>query len=167
VDSTDEIIQRTTKGIQKMIRVHESPAEEGKAVIQINPAIKRHFELEIKILQDAPRDEMKLRQILAVKQKEYEKAIDSEDIERLVPEIEMLQFVLFLVCRDLKNRSLHSSPPPPSSDFADASKQIERDGKNRRKKEEKEEKTSSYCSQRPISRLRAKIQQQVVGVASN
>jgi hypothetical protein len=37
----------------------------------------------------------------------------------------------------------------------------------RRKHEEKEEKTSSYSSQRPISRLRAKIQQQVVGVASN
>jgi len=98
-DSTEAVIQRTIQGIQKMIRVHESPAEEGKAVIQINPAIKRHFELEIKILQDAPRDEMKLRQILAVKQKEYEKAIDSEDIERLVTEIEMLKFVLFLIRR--------------------------------------------------------------------
>jgi PleD family two-component response regulator len=99
-DRTEAVIQRRIEGIQKMIRVHESPTEEGKAVIQINPAIKRHFELEIKILQDAPRDEMKLRQILAVKQKEYEKAIDSEDIERLVPEIEMLKFVLFLVCRN-------------------------------------------------------------------
>jgi PleD family two-component response regulator len=100
-DSTEAVIQRTIQGFQKMIRVHESPAEEeGKAVIQINPAVKRHFELEIKILRDAPRDEMKLRQILAVKQKEYEKAIDSEDIERLVPEIEMLKFVLFLVCRN-------------------------------------------------------------------
>jgi len=98
-DSTEAVIQRTIQGIQKMIKVHESPAEEGKAVIQINPAIKRHFELQIKILQDAPRDEMKLRQILAVKQKEYEKAVDSEDIERLVTEIEMLKFVLFLIRR--------------------------------------------------------------------
>jgi hypothetical protein len=38
--------------------------------------------------------------ILKVKQKEYEKAEDSEDIERLVPEIEMLKFVLFLVSRN-------------------------------------------------------------------
>jgi PleD family two-component response regulator len=99
-DSTEEIIARQIESIKKMIRVHGSAREEeGKAVIQINPAIKRHFELEIKILQDAPRDEMKLRQILAVKQKEYEKAIDSEDIERLVTEIEMLKFVLFLIRR--------------------------------------------------------------------
>jgi hypothetical protein len=39
-------------------------------------------------------------EILKAKQKEYEKATDREDIERLVPEIEMLKFVLFLVCRD-------------------------------------------------------------------
>jgi len=35
-----------------------------------------------------------------VREEEYEKAEGSEDIERLVPEIEMLQFVLFLVCRE-------------------------------------------------------------------
>jgi hypothetical protein len=37
---------------------------------------------------------------LKAKQKEYEKATDSEDIERLVTEIEMLQFVLFLIVRN-------------------------------------------------------------------
>jgi hypothetical protein len=37
---------------------------------------------------------------LKVKQKEYEKAEDSEDIERLVTETEILRFVLFLVCRN-------------------------------------------------------------------
>jgi hypothetical protein len=36
---------------------------------------------------------------LKAKQKEYEKAEDSEDIERLIPEIEMLKFVLHLVYR--------------------------------------------------------------------
>ena len=78
-----------------MIRVRDSPAgEEGKAVIQINPAMKRHWESEIKILRDAPRDPEKLREILKVKQEKYEKAEDSEDIERLVSEIEMLKFVL-------------------------------------------------------------------------
>jgi hypothetical protein len=62
--------------------------------------MKQHWETEIKILREAPRDPHKLGEILKAKQKEYEKAIDSEDIERLVPEIEMLKFVLFLVCRN-------------------------------------------------------------------
>jgi hypothetical protein len=40
---------------------------------------------------------------LRVKQEEYDKAEDSKDIERQVPQIEMLQFVLFLVCgKDIK-----------------------------------------------------------------
>jgi hypothetical protein len=36
---------------------------------------------------------------LKVKQKEYEKAEDSEDIEKLILEIEMLNVVLYLVRR--------------------------------------------------------------------
>jgi len=51
-------------------------------------------------LQNAPRDAAKLRKLLKVKQKEYEKATDWEDIERLVTEIEMLKFVLCLVLRN-------------------------------------------------------------------
>ena len=62
--------------------------------------MKKHWQSEIEILREAPRDEKKLREILKVKQKKYEKVEDSEDIERLVPEIEMLKFVLFLVCRN-------------------------------------------------------------------
>jgi hypothetical protein len=53
---------------------------EGETVIQINPAMDRHWESEIKILREAPRDEKKLREILKVKQKEYEKATNREDI---------------------------------------------------------------------------------------
>jgi hypothetical protein len=71
-------------------------------VIEISLSSKRHWELQIRTLQDAPIDPEKLREILKVKQKEYEKAEDSEGIERLVPEIEMLKFVLFLVCRNNK-----------------------------------------------------------------
>jgi hypothetical protein len=101
-DSTDEIIQRTIDGIQKIIRPHES--NEGQTpqvpVIQINPAMKRHWESEIKILREAPRDPEKLREILKIKQREYEKAEDREDIEGLVSEIEMLKFVLFMACRN-------------------------------------------------------------------
>jgi hypothetical protein len=103
-DSTTEIvIQRTIEGIQRMIKPYESKEGEettGVAVIEINPAMKKHWESEIKILRNAPRDEKRLREILKVKLEEYEKAMDSEDIERLVPEIEMLRFVLFLVCRN-------------------------------------------------------------------
>jgi hypothetical protein len=52
---------------------------------------------EINILREDPRDPEKLRKILKAKQKEYEKAEDSKEIERLIPEIELLKFVLFLV----------------------------------------------------------------------
>jgi hypothetical protein len=71
-------------------------------VIEINPAAKRHYEREIKILREAPRDPYELGEIVKAKQDEYEKATDSEDIERLLPEIEMLKFVLFLVCRSIR-----------------------------------------------------------------
>ncbi|MDQ3837267.1 MAG: hypothetical protein M3270_10100 [Thermoproteota archaeon] len=40
-----------------MIRLHDGPEEEGQEEeqpdIQINPAMKRHWELEIKTLQEA------------------------------------------------------------------------------------------------------------------
>jgi hypothetical protein len=108
-DSTAEVlIQKTIEGIQRMITLHRPiQGDEGdgaptrkEPAIEISLAAKRHWELQIKTLREAPRDPYKLRQILKAKQKEYEKASDSEDIERLVPEIEMLQFVLFLVCRN-------------------------------------------------------------------
>jgi hypothetical protein len=83
----------------------QGPEEDGattgkEPAIKISLAMKRHWESEIKILRDAPREPDKLREILKVKQREYEKAMNREDIERLVPEIEMLKFVLFLVCRN-------------------------------------------------------------------
>ncbi len=66
--------------------------------------MKIHWESQIRILREDPRDEKKLREILKVKQKEYEKAEDSEDIDRLVPEMETLQFVLCLVSRKIRMR---------------------------------------------------------------
>jgi hypothetical protein len=65
-------------GIQRMISVsnnisegeEEEEAATGKEpTIEISLAAKRHWESEIKILPDAPRDAVKLRQILKVKQK--------------------------------------------------------------------------------------------------
>jgi hypothetical protein len=87
------IIQRTIDGIQRMISVRnnnsqgekEEGAPTGKepTTIEISLAMRRHWESEIKILRDAPREPEKLREILIIKQEEYEKAEDSEDIERL------------------------------------------------------------------------------------
>jgi hypothetical protein len=99
------------EGIQRMMIIHppnqgeeEAGAVTGKEpIIEISLATKRHWELRIKTLRDAPRDAEKLREVLRVKQEEYDKAEDSKDIERQVPQIEMLQFVLFLVCgKDIK-----------------------------------------------------------------
>ena len=109
--TTESLIQRTIEGIQRMISLHKNEGEgekEGatttKEVIEISLAAKRHWELQIRTLQDAPRDPENLRQILKIKQEEYEKAEESEDIERLVPEIEMLKFLLFLICRNERKK---------------------------------------------------------------
>jgi len=76
-----------------------TPEEEAAAVIKVSAATKKYTELKIKILQDSPRDAEKLSKILQAKQKEYQKAQDSEDIERLVTEVDVLEYLLFLVNR--------------------------------------------------------------------
>jgi hypothetical protein len=62
-----------------------------------NPAIKKHLEVEIKTLQNAPRDADKLRKLLEIKRRQKEEADHIEDTKRLVTEIEMLKVVLHLV----------------------------------------------------------------------
>lgn len=99
-DSTEVIIQRTIDGIQKFLNPQHGNTtleEEAAAVITVNPATKKYCELEIEILQDSPRDAGKLREILQAKEKAYEKAQDSEDIEKLVIKIDTLKYLLFLV----------------------------------------------------------------------
>jgi methyl coenzyme M reductase beta subunit len=100
-DSTEVAIQKMIDASQRMLDVNsrvqgEAAKEEGWG---INPIMKRHFELEIKTLQNAPRDEGKLRELLKLKEKENEKATHIEDTQRLVTEIEMLKVVLYLVSR--------------------------------------------------------------------
>lgn len=57
-----------------MICPHGTQEEERAAsVIEINPAMRKHWELEIKTLQNAPRDSARLRSLLKVKQGEYER----------------------------------------------------------------------------------------------
>src|SRR5215208_2238811 len=87
-----------------MVRVNNKSQEESE-ITRINPAMKRHFELEIETLQNAPRDEDKLRELLKLKEKQNEQAIHIEDTQRLVTEIEMLKVVLYLVSRKSSNSS--------------------------------------------------------------
>jgi hypothetical protein len=110
--STEAVIQRTIEGIQRLIKIHKSPRGEGdeeeeqEPVIEINPAMKKHWEREIKILRDGPRDAEKLREILKAKQKEYEKATDREDIERLVSEIENAQVCMVFGVQKRRKRKI-------------------------------------------------------------
>jgi hypothetical protein len=66
---------------QRMITIN-SQGELGG----INPAIKKHYELQIKtLLQNAPRDPDKLEQLLKRKEREKQKeAMYMEDTQRLV-----------------------------------------------------------------------------------
>jgi hypothetical protein len=91
-DPTEVAIQKMIEVNQKTITIMNSQGGEG-----MSPPMKRHLELEIKILQNAPRDADKLRKLLQVKQRQREEAMHIEDTQRLVTEIEMLKLVLYLV----------------------------------------------------------------------
>ena len=79
-------------------------ATKVKKVLAVNPATKKYAELRIKILQDSPRDADELKEILQAKEEEYEKVQGSERIERLITEIDMLKYLLFLVNREERQR---------------------------------------------------------------
>jgi hypothetical protein len=67
---------------QRMLKVN-SQGGEAREEWGINPAMKRHLELEIKTLQNAPRDADKLSQLLKVKQRQKEEAMHIEGTQRL------------------------------------------------------------------------------------
>jgi hypothetical protein len=102
-DSTEVAIQKMIDASQRMIDVN-SRVGEAREGWGINPAVKRHLELEIRTLQNAPRDADKLRRLLETKQRQKEEADHIEDTQRLVTEIEMLKVVLSLVCRENRRR---------------------------------------------------------------
>ncbi len=80
---------------QRMLKVN-SHVELGG----LSPPQKRHLELEIKTLQNAPRDAEKLEKLLKAKQRQKEEeAMHIEDTQRSVTEIEMLKVILYLVSR--------------------------------------------------------------------
>jgi hypothetical protein len=96
-DSTTGAIQRMIEAMQRFIREGEEYQEEEG--IPISSVTKRHFQLQIKTLQNAPRDAAKLEQIIKSKEREKEEATHIDDTLRLVTEIEMLKVVLCLVSR--------------------------------------------------------------------
>ena len=71
----------------------------------MSPPQKRHLELQIKTLQEAPRDAEKLERLLKVKRRQKDEAMYIEDTQRLVTQIEMLKVVLCLVRRGVKKES--------------------------------------------------------------
>jgi hypothetical protein len=74
-----------TNASQRMIAVNSQVGGEAKEEgWGINPVMKRHLELEIKTLQNAPRDPDKLERLLKVKQRQKEEAMHIEDTQRLV-----------------------------------------------------------------------------------
>jgi hypothetical protein len=99
-DSTEVAIQKMIDASQRMLDVNSRVQGEAKDGWGINPVMKRHLELEIKTLQNAPRDADKLRKLLELKQRQKEEAMHIEDTQRLVTEIEMLKVVLYLISRD-------------------------------------------------------------------
>jgi hypothetical protein len=103
-DFIEDHVNRMIKGIRTFLDPQygntTAPKEEAPALIVISSATKKYCELEIEILKDSPRDAAELRKILQAKEKQYEMAQDSQDIERLVIETDMLKFVLFLVYRE-------------------------------------------------------------------
>jgi len=72
--------------------------------IEMNPSIKRHLELQIMTLQNAPRSPDRLEQLLKQKRRQKGESTKREDVESLATEIEMLKIVLFLVCRNIRNQ---------------------------------------------------------------
>jgi hypothetical protein len=82
-DSTEQVIQKMVEGAQRMIRINNSQEEEQPEIVKINPVMKRHLELEVRTLQNAPGDADKLRQLLEVKQRQKEEEADHiEDTQR-------------------------------------------------------------------------------------
>jgi hypothetical protein len=82
---------------QRMININSQG--EGIQAGRMSPPQKRHLELEMQTLKNAPRDADKLERLLETKQRQKEEAMHIEDTQRLVTEIEMLKVVLYLVGR--------------------------------------------------------------------
>jgi hypothetical protein len=103
--TTEEVaIQKMMEASQRMITISSSNEGVEGGWGGMNSAMRRHLELQIKTLQNAPRDPDKLERLLKSKRRQKEEAMCFEDTERLVTEIEMLKVVLYLVSRDKRKK---------------------------------------------------------------
>jgi hypothetical protein len=82
--------------MQKMIDTSQGMLKMNSQGGEMSSPMKKHLELEIKTLENAPRDADSLRRLLQIKQRQKEEAMHIEDTQRLVAEIEMLKVVLYL-----------------------------------------------------------------------
>jgi hypothetical protein len=94
--SIEAVISRMIDAMRKFIREDQ---QEGKEGIPLSSVTKRHFQLQIETLQNAPQDVEKLGQTIKAKERENKEARRIEETQRLVTEIEMLKVVLCLVIR--------------------------------------------------------------------
>jgi len=101
----ESIKKKMIEASQRMITINSQGEGELGGM---NPAIKKHLELEIKTLQNAPRDADKLKRLLQSKEREKNETMHIKDIERLVTKIDMLKVVLYLM---LKRRKISSTRP--------------------------------------------------------
>jgi hypothetical protein len=100
-DSTEVAIEKMIEASQRMITINSQGQLGG-----MNPVVKRHFELQIKTLQNAPRAADKLEWLLKKKESAKKEAMHIEDTQRLVTEeIEMLRVMLGLVRRSKRRQN--------------------------------------------------------------
>jgi hypothetical protein len=106
-DPTEKAIQKAIDGIHFFLNPRNMTPEEQekKTVIKISEATQKYCELQIRTLQDAPRNPDKLRELLEKRERQHEEAEDSEVISVLVKVIETLKFVQFLVNRNSTSSS--------------------------------------------------------------
>jgi hypothetical protein len=73
-NSTEIAIQKMIEASQRMLKVN-SHVE----LVGLSPPQKRHLELEIETLENAPRDAEKLERLLKAKQRQKEESVHIED----------------------------------------------------------------------------------------
>jgi hypothetical protein len=82
-DSTEVAIQKMIETSQRMITINNSNQGIEGVWGGMNPATKKHLELEIKTLQNAPRDPDKLERLLKLKERQKERRLLRSNVERL------------------------------------------------------------------------------------
>ncbi len=91
-DATEVAIKKMIEASKRMLIINIQGGGEGKDGRGMNPVMNKHLELEIKTLQNAPRDADKLEQAFESKGKTKGRSYaNGGDTHRLATEIEMLK----------------------------------------------------------------------------